>query len=153
MKATIIHPSSLAAFLLANTLMISTLGFAGVGNPGIKPSTSQSAPAELPVLHPITENPGPHVTTPPLTVKEIAEAGHALLYPNPAHDKIMLAGLSGAVEYRVTDVSGKMLASQTISNAEAKAVHSIDISHLQSGMYLLQLNGKSGLETLRFVVQ
>jgi|GEM_PF-5812657 hypothetical protein len=141
-----------AVALVAAALMMSPLSYAGSKVTGTVTPDSKSNPAQLPFLVDVFR-PNDRTMTPPLGVENITANGHALLYPNPAHDQIMLAGLNGEISYRVMDISGKLMASRTINPSDANVVHTIDISQLQQGMYLLYLESKNSKETLRFVVQ
>jgi hypothetical protein len=67
-----------------------------------------------------------------------------LVYPNPSGDKLYIEGLSGAFQYQVHDLQGKLLLSGR-DQAE------LDIGSLRTGTYLLTLEQANGQQVVRFV--
>lgn len=63
------------------------------------------------------------------------------LYPNPSTGRVMLSGISSEASYNIVDVSGKRILSGQYIPGEA-----IDVSHLDKGIYLIQIEA----ESLRF---
>ena len=60
-----------------------------------------------------------------------------LIYPNPARDKIMIAGnMNGPAVIKLLDVSGKIILQKNIVNTPAE----INLPNLSSGIYLLRIN-------------
>lgn len=57
------------------------------------------------------------------------------LYPNPVMDELHIEGVVNDIEVEITDLSGKLILKQNVSG-------SINVSSLQSGIYLLKVNGK-----------
>jgi hypothetical protein len=68
-----------------------------------------------------------------------AEIKSALIFPNPASDLVWIANRSEAVDYKVSDLSGKVILSNTLQVDD-----SIDVSSLAKGMYILQVEGYTG---------
>lgn len=71
--------------------------------------------------------------------------------PNPASEKIMVsfAEPSSISKIEVVNISGQVL--QSIQTIQFK--NTVDISHLQAGMYYLRISGKNGLSTKSFIKQ
>ena len=80
----------------------------------------------------------------------IAEIAPATLkvYPNPAHDVLMIEGLPGntASLLQVYDLAGKLLLQQAESN-------NINIAQLAAGIYVVQASYQTNKQQLRFVKQ
>ncbi len=66
------------------------------------------------------------------------EANDILVYPNPVIDYIYFSGLTGNISVKIIDLKGNVL----ISNPKAES--KIDVSHLPSGFYFLQINFQDG---------
>jgi len=71
--------------------------------------------------------------------------------PNPALEKIMVsfAEPSSISQIEVVNISGQVL--QRIQTIQFN--NTVDISHLQAGMYYLRISGKNGLSTKSFIKQ
>lgn len=73
------------------------------------------------------------------------------IYPNPVKDNLVVElGMNESNEfsYRIVDISGKAL-SNGVLNTENK--NEIDVSNLQSGIYILMIENQSGIsKSLRF---
>jgi hypothetical protein len=67
------------------------------------------------------------------------------VYPNPASNRItvQLPGRDGEVLLKLTDMGGRMLSSSRVAAVQHTMHHSIDISHLPRGQYLLSANEAS----------
>lgn len=77
-----------------------------------------------------------------------AATGTLNLYPNPAIDRLFTGGLTGTVDYQVTDLAGRLLlAGQALPGEE----DGIDISDLNQGIYILAWKQGDRAGTLRFV--
>lgn len=61
------------------------------------------------------------------------------LYPNPAKNKITLQGIEKYKKVRITDLQGKILFNQSLTGEKVE----LDISRLNSGMYILQLGNEN----------
>jgi hypothetical protein len=69
-----------------------------------------------------------------------ADINKAIIYPNPASDKIQLEFSleSGQVgQFEIVDMNGKTVASYELSNQQN--LHSFEISYLSSGIYMLRV--------------
>lgn len=69
-------------------------------------------------------------------------------YPNPFSDKITVDGLPSICPYKIVDIQGRMIQSGNLKNNEA-----IDLGHLNSGTYLLQIESKDGMISMPIVKQ
>ena len=65
------------------------------------------------------------------------------VYPNPARDLISIEGSNGAniTSYKVADLNGRVVKSKESINATAAQ---INISDLQSGVYMMTINSDNG---------
>ena len=74
----------------------------------------------------------------------ISEVSQWDLYPNPANNVIISSEQN--IEYVIYDLSGKLLKSAFTING------SIDVSHLSTGAYLIEMTNKAGtIETKKFM--
>lgn len=72
------------------------------------------------------------------------------VFPNPANDYITFVNVTGEcdiADITITDLSGKVLISQTASGNQQ-----IDISMLPAGMYFFQCNSQSSLSSVKLIV-
>lgn len=78
----------------------------------------------------------------------VAQQVRLQLAPNPVHDQLQVSGLDGTIGWvRIVDVSGR-----DVLKPENRAImSSIDVSHLESGTYLLSVITESGIGSQRFV--
>lgn len=67
------------------------------------------------------------------------------LYPNPVKDVLHLEGLDNVKGFAIFDVTGKKLIQNTNS------IQQIDVSHLNKGVYLLQVNTDKGQVSKKFI--
>lgn len=89
----------------------------------------------------ITLADGLMITDCPTTLTENESASQFSFYPNPATNKLHLEipGITQPQQAEIYDVRGKLVFLQTI-NAKTTT---LDISHLQSGSYILKIDGIS----------
>lgn len=70
------------------------------------------------------------------------------VYPNPAQDKLFIAGEIGALaKLSIMDISGRAVFSATYDNS------GVDVSGLKSGVYLLQIENSHTKRVTRFIKQ
>ena len=76
------------------------------------------------------------------------------LYPNPVRDiaTFTVSGYEGNVSYSVVDLSGREMTFETVSVA-GEAVHSVDVSNLVPGMYILRVTTGAEVHNLKFTKQ
>lgn len=75
---------------------------------------------------------------------------HIYSYPNPAQDKLQIAGLAGEENYAViiSDILGREVGRTSFSSG---VTPSLDIRDLRFGTYNVALRGGTGVTTMRFV--
>jgi hypothetical protein len=74
---------------------------------------------------------------------------NALLWPNPASSEIKVSIASEtSVRYIIADVWGRKAAAGVFAG---RGIYTLNVSDFSSGVYLIQLIGKNGKQTLRFV--
>lgn len=75
-------------------------------------------------------------------------------YPNPATDNITLnysLEQSAKLNYSIYDLTGKLVQTESANRFPGKQQQNIDISNLQAGTYLLNVNANGNLTTKRFI--
>ncbi len=84
------------------------------------------------------------------------EAGTAVLgvYPNPAtdHVNLMLDGISGPANVMITDLSGRVVQRHTL-NANGFGAQRLDVSELNTGLYILTLEADGQRLTQRLSIR
>ena len=70
------------------------------------------------------------------------------LYPNPVNDLLSIAGAETIIKgYNIFDIQGRLIKQFTSSNS----INQIDVSSLDSGVYLLKLKSELGEVVKRFI--
>lgn len=80
----------------------------------------------------------------PLGVQDVSATSWNI-YPNPVESVLNLSGLEEANSLTIFDISGKKLEQFN------EFTNQIDLSHLQNGIYLLQLDTQNGPVTKKFI--
>ena len=83
------------------------------------------------------------------------EISEISLFPNPSNDKVNVNFLSTAennVTIRIFDITGRQLVQQTHSVAEGINNLGVDVSNLQTGYYLVQVDNGSMRQQNRLVI-
>jgi uncharacterized repeat protein (TIGR02543 family) len=70
------------------------------------------------------------------------------VYPNPADDVLFISGLEGSASVTISDLTGK-----TVIEIQGDNITEIDVSGLQSGMYVLTCTNDKGILNETFVKQ
>ncbi len=73
--------------------------------------------------------------------------GGITLYPNPAKDRVTIAGPDNIMDYKLTDAAGR---EQRIVFRSEGGQYSANVQHLSPGAYLLFLNDGSSHKYIRF---
>lgn len=68
------------------------------------------------------------------------------IYPNPATDVISIAGVDENTQVSIFDLNGRKL-------QQRQNTQQIDVSNLQSGIYLVEISSTAKRQTLRFIKQ
>jgi len=77
------------------------------------------------------------------------------IYPMPVKDilNIELSTHTDIFSLELINITGKVLQSRSINTSlKTKAVKSMDLSRLDSGLYFLKLNGKKGVATKKIII-
>src|SRR5690606_9085071 len=85
-----------------------------------------------------------------LSVQEM-DAETMKIYPNPVQDELYLQLPTEFVfsDAMIFDITGTLILSKTISTS----AETVNLSVLQSGMYILRLHSEDGAETFKFIKQ
>jgi len=83
----------------------------------------------------------------PLSVPTASRSG-IKLWPNPASDPLHLSGINGSADYRLTDLSGRAVATGSFTQGGE-----LDVSDLPQGIYLLTLDTAQGRLMEKVVVK
>ncbi len=70
------------------------------------------------------------------------------IYPNPAQDQLSISGLDRPADYRISDLSGRMIQSGSLRPGE-----NIPLSDLSAGVFILEVSMESSLRQLKFIKQ
>lgn len=77
-----------------------------------------------------------------------------IAYPNPAKSELQL-NLNGksqkGANYSVVDLTGKVVKNGQLAELEKEGKAILNISDLNSGLYLLKVAGQNGVQTIKFV--
>lgn len=91
------------------------------------------------------------------SVNDVQGTPALLLYPNPNNGKFILTanGLKKKEVYRITIINefGQVVYNNPVSLKSNRLYHEINLEHIASGFYLLQLEGEEKVHSLKFVVQ
>ena len=73
------------------------------------------------------------------------------LYPNPVRDMatFTVTGYEGAISYTVVDLSGREMTFETVAVA-SESVHTVDVSTLAPGVYVLRITTGTEVHNLKF---
>lgn len=84
----------------------------------------------------------------PEGIDEHGSPARVSIYPNPAGERFTVENVNGA-KLELYDMTGKLVLTDTGSDSSRK----IDISYLPGGIYLLKINGKGWLESMKIVIE
>ncbi|RYY10798.1 MAG: T9SS type A sorting domain-containing protein [Cytophagaceae bacterium] len=74
------------------------------------------------------------------------------LYPNPTPDgrvTLELSGFRSVTQLAVIDALGRVVSAETLPATTGVVTHSLDLSRMASGVYILRLTNADGVETRR----
>lgn len=83
----------------------------------------------------------------PVGITEITKYTVATFYPNPAKSSLNFITESDALVVTIFTIDGKLLIHQALHNER------LDISHLSSGLYFVQMENEFGTEVKKLIVQ
>ena len=86
----------------------------------------------------------------PTSVKEITYDNHVNLYPNPAKNELIIsiADFDGIMRVELFDMTGKQIVDKTMENNS-----SLNVSHLQSGIYIANITFGNHLVQKQIVIK
>lgn len=82
-----------------------------------------------------------------LNLADKGEKSTILIYPNPVKDKLCVKGLNGIQSAELFDLKGKILLQETWSHS----FETIDLSELESGIYILKVKTETKEEIHRII--
>lgn len=86
-----------------------------------------------------------------LGISPIDEPSAFSLYPNPTNGKFWLdLGTNHSAQVQITDINGRLILQKSIIDS---AIHSLDLSGYQTGMYLITLNVNDSRYTKRILLE
>lgn len=80
-------------------------------------------------------------------INENQTTASAIIFPNPAHDKLFIKTMSPVNAVEIFSITGTLVHKQS-SNSDTIE---IDVQHISSGMYFIRLIADHSVETMRFV--
>ncbi|UZR98617.1 PQQ-dependent sugar dehydrogenase [Chondrinema litorale] len=89
----------------------------------------------------------------PLGIEELIAEG-INIYPNPVSDKMSINidnDKTGEYHFEVSDVTGKMVKKISLDKTNNILEESLDVSSLQTGMYILKIRYKTNLYSYKFM--
>lgn len=89
-------------------------------------------------------------------IGEIGAGSTLTIFPNPIVDgslNAVMEGMPGISTISIFDVQGRTVHQGSLSNGSGMGPHSVDVSTLSNGVYMLQVRGSGSMSSARFVVQ
>jgi ELWxxDGT repeat protein len=91
-------------------------------------------------------------------VEELTSDQTLTLYPNPANDQLKIKWRSENLDQslnkiEVSDLNGRSLLSETLTDAKGDFSYSLNVSNLSPGIYFVNLQGDGYNKTMKFVKQ
>ncbi len=80
--------------------------------------------------------------------EELTETERVVIFPNPASNELnidLTLDTPSDISFSLMDVSGRTVLTDAVNGVQSSATHSIDVSQVQSGMYLLQVKAGNKL--------
>ncbi|MBO4645746.1 MAG: C10 family peptidase [Bacteroidales bacterium] len=78
------------------------------------------------------------------------------VYPNPACNVLnvdVISDTESQLNFRICDMTGRTLSLESVENLDGELHHSINVSNLSKGMYMLSIEGKQGKQVQKFIVE
>lgn len=69
------------------------------------------------------------------------------IYPNPVTNKLTISGINDVNRIEIFDISGRVVKSVEVASEKV----SMNLSDLQSGVYIISLHNKKGIQTAKFI--
>ena len=78
------------------------------------------------------------------------------IFPNPASStmNVMLTTEeAGQLTFRITDMTGRTISTENVENYGGEMMHTLNVSNLAKGFYLLSIEGNQGSSVHKFIVE
>ena len=92
---------------------------------------------------------GDHTPEPPVGIGEVDLQHRLQIYPNPAHNTVLIQGIPTTATITLVDLNGR----EVLSLQHATSVAKINVAGLHKGIYFLQVITSDEMATQRLVVQ
>ena len=85
----------------------------------------------------------------PNGISDINKTTVIKIYPNPAHDQVIVSADAAITEISITDMLGKEVQTESINN---KRTETIGLSRIDAGVYTIHVSTVSGTATAKLIV-
>ena len=78
------------------------------------------------------------------------------IFPNPASSTLnvlLTTEEAGQLTFRVSDMTGRTISTESVENFGGEMMHTLNVSNLSKGLYLLSIEGKQGKSVHKFIVE
>ena len=89
-------------------------------------------------------------------IEENSGLSNIEVYPNPASSLLnvnLTNETEGQLTFKVMDMTGKVISCESVENFGGELHHSINVSNLAKGMYILNIESKQGKNIRKFIVE
>lgn len=91
-------------------------------------------------------------------ITDVKESGISDLsiYPNPASSTMnvtLTAEEAGQLTFRISDMAGRTISTERVENYGGEMQHTLNVSNLAKGLYLLSIEGNQGKSVHKFIVE
>ena len=83
----------------------------------------------------------------PIGLDEVETENKVLIYPNPVNDQLNIESSEKIIEYKLFDLSGKLLLTEKAQQFKT----TLSFNHLASGMYFLNISTENATHTKRVI--
>lgn len=78
------------------------------------------------------------------------------IFPNPASSTLnvlLTTEEAGQLTFRISDMTGRTISTESVENFGGEMQHSLNVSNLSKGLYLLSIEGNKGTSVHKFIVE
>lgn len=78
------------------------------------------------------------------------------IFPNPASSTmnvLLTTEEAGQLTFRVSDMTGRTISTESVENFGGEMMHTLNVSNLSKGLYLLSIEGNQGKSVHKFIVE
>ena len=78
------------------------------------------------------------------------------IYPNPVSSMLnvdLTADFDGQINFRIMDMTGRTISVENLANCGGDVHHTINVSNLSKGMYMLSIEGQNVKSVRKFIVE